>query len=180
MQVKVFVESSTAITFIWRMYTGFVMFVALTVKWALSRVYGKSLSSVILILVFSVGLADGGMSARPDFVVGMVADESELVTVWLFILIYIPYDWPADASTSNSLVRHTREVELDTYGTHVVSRPSVNLISTVLVSICHGNCVPEMVKLSPPSKLSWVFGVIDDTVQKMVVVVRLTLLFTKP
>jgi len=38
------------------------MFVALTVKSALSRVYGKSLSKVTLILVFNVGFADGGTS----------------------------------------------------------------------------------------------------------------------
>jgi hypothetical protein len=44
-------------------------------------VYGKSLSNVILILVFSVGLADGGVSWMPALVFGIVDMDKVLVTV---------------------------------------------------------------------------------------------------
>ena len=57
---------------------------------------------------------------------------------------------------------------------------SVNLISMVLLSKFHGNCVPERVKLSPPSKLSYVVGTTEDAVQVIVLAVKLTLLLTRP
>jgi hypothetical protein len=167
-------------TFICLKYDGFVMLVAFTEKSALSRVYGKSLSKVILIFVFRVGFADGGTSCMPALVVAIVAKDRLLLTVWLFITIDNPYDCPAEALTSNAEVRQTREVELDSCGIHLVSWVSVNLISIVLVSMFHGNCVPEIVKLSPPSKLSWVVGWTEETVQVIVVSVKFTLLLTKP
>ena len=63
MTVKILLVLSTPITFIWRMYDGLEMFVALTDHDFLSsRGYGKSVSRVILIFVFRVGLAEGGVS----------------------------------------------------------------------------------------------------------------------
>lgn len=81
MQVSVFVESSTAITFICLKYDGFDIFVALTEKSLLFKTYWKSASSVMLIFVFSVGFADGGFNVSPLFVVVIVVMLSEFVTV---------------------------------------------------------------------------------------------------
>ena len=54
---------------------------ALTEKSFLSNVYGKSASRVMLILVFRVGLADGGVTRIPAFVVDMVVSARVFVTV---------------------------------------------------------------------------------------------------
>ena len=43
--------------------------------------YGKSLSKVMLTLVFSVGLADGGVSKMPALVFGIVDMDKLFVTV---------------------------------------------------------------------------------------------------
>lgn len=53
---------------------------AFTEKSARSKVCGKSLSSVIFILVLSVGFADAGSSVKPDLMVDIVEKESEFVT----------------------------------------------------------------------------------------------------
>ena len=81
MHVRVLVESSATMTFICLKYDGFVMLVAFTEKSALSRVYGKSLSKVILIFVFRVGFADGGTSCMPALVFAIVAKDRLLLTV---------------------------------------------------------------------------------------------------
>jgi hypothetical protein len=81
---------------------------------------------------------------------------------------------------SKALVRQTSVVEVDHCGVHTVSCVSVNLMSTVLLAKSHGNCVPDRVKLSPPSKLSYVVGTTEVTVQVIVVAVRFTLLLTRP
>jgi len=65
-------------------------------------VYGKSLSKVMLILVFSVGLADAGVSKMPALVLGIVVMAKLFVTVWLFMTKVSPYVWPADASMSKA------------------------------------------------------------------------------
>ena len=57
------------------------MFVAFTEKWSRVSVYGKSLSKVMLILVFSVGLADGGVSKIPALVFAIVVMDKLFVTV---------------------------------------------------------------------------------------------------
>lgn len=57
------------------------MLVALTEKSARVSVYGKSLSKVILILVFSVGLADDGVRRIPALVFDIVVIDKVLVTV---------------------------------------------------------------------------------------------------
>jgi hypothetical protein len=53
-------------------------------------------------------------------------------------------------------------------------------MSTVLLSIFHGNYVPEMVKLSPPSKLSWVVGTTKVAVPVIVSSVKFAVLLTRP
>jgi hypothetical protein len=64
------------------MYDGLEILVALTENDFLSsRVYGKSASRVMLILVFKVGFADGGVNSIPDFVVVIVVNDKEFVTV---------------------------------------------------------------------------------------------------
>lgn len=73
--------SSTATTFIWRKYVGFVILVALTEKASLVIVYGKVASIVIVIDVFKVGFADIGTMETPDFVAAIIVSDRVCVTV---------------------------------------------------------------------------------------------------
>jgi hypothetical protein len=88
--------------------------------------------------------------------------------------------WPALTVLSKTLVRQTSSVEVEVYGVHSVFYGSLNFSSTVLVESYHGNWVPEIVRLSPPSRLSWVVGCTALTVQVIVVGFNVVLLFTRP
>lgn len=104
------------------------MFVALTEKSFLSKVYGKSDSNVILILVFSVGLADGGLTNMPALVVDIIVRLRVFLTDCPLMVIDIYTVYPAATDLSNGSVRQTREVEVDSCGTHLVSWASLNVI----------------------------------------------------
>jgi len=71
--------------------------------------------------------------------------------------------WPALAVASKALVRQTRAVDVDVWGAHCVAAVSLNVIETVLLLKSVGKLVPEMVRLSPPSKLMDPVGVRPET-----------------
>ena len=156
------------------------MLVAFTEKWLLFSVYGKVLSRVMLICVFRVGFAESGESVWPALVVVIVVILRVLVTVWPLMTTVTPTVCPADTLWSKAPVRHTSSVDVEVCGVQAVCWASLNLMSTTLVWRFQGNCVPEMVRLSPPNKFKSVVGTTEEMVQVIVSAVSDALLLTKP